>query len=118
MQWPVERVSRYTGSFRATGVPPILVVGTTGDPDTPFQDAVTLAETLEKARLLTFKAEGHTAFERSTCAAAATTSYLADLVLPAVNTVCADEVPPAPPPPPKPPAAAAEQSQLDASGTG
>ena len=118
VQWPVERVSRYTGSFRAKGAPPILVVGTTGDPDTPFQDAVSLAETLEKGRLLTFKAEGHTAFERSTCAAAAITSYLADLVLPAENTVCADEVPPAPPPPPKPLVTAAEQSQLDASGTG
>ena len=30
--WPVKAASRYTGPFTAAGAPPILVVGTTGDP--------------------------------------------------------------------------------------
>lgn len=38
--------SRYSGPFNAPGTPPILVVGTVGDPDTPFQDAVALASVL------------------------------------------------------------------------
>ena len=97
VQWPVERVSRYSGSYRATGSAPILVVGTTHDPDTPYRDAVALAETFDHARLLTFDAEGHTAFGRSACVTDAVTAYLADLALPKAGTVCSDEVPPASP---------------------
>ncbi|MBV1936266.1 alpha/beta hydrolase [Streptomyces sp. BV286] len=93
-QWPVERVSRYDGSFRAKGSAPILVVGTTGDPDTPYQDAVALTRQLQNGRLLTFKAEGHTAFGRSACATDAVTAYLVDLKTPASGTTCADEAQP------------------------
>ena len=96
VQWPVERVSRYSGSYRATGSAPILVIGTTHDPDTPYQDAVTLSQTFDNAELLTFDAEGHTAFGRSACVTAATATYLADLTLPQPGTVCSDETPPAP----------------------
>jgi pimeloyl-ACP methyl ester carboxylesterase len=96
VQWPVERVSRYSGSYRATGSAPILVIGTTHDPDTPYQDAVALSQTFDNAELLTFDAQGHTGFGRSACVAAATAAYLADLTLPKPGTVCSDEVPPAP----------------------
>jgi hypothetical protein len=92
----VERVSRYSGSYRATGSAPILVIGTTHDPDTPYQDAVSLSRTFDNAELLTFDAQGHTAFGRSACIDAATASYLADLTLPKPGTVCSDEAPPAP----------------------
>ncbi|MER6203451.1 alpha/beta hydrolase [Streptomyces sp. NPDC001586] len=92
-QWPAERPSRYEGSYRAQGSAPILVLGTTGDPDTPYQDAVALAGTLEAGRLLTFDAEGHTAYNRSACVSALVTDYLATLALPARGTVCADETP-------------------------
>jgi pimeloyl-ACP methyl ester carboxylesterase len=93
-QWPGERVSRYDGSYRAEGSAPILVLGTTGDPDTPYQDAVALARRLDNASLLTFKAEGHTAFGRSACATEAITDYLVDLTVPATGTRCADETQP------------------------
>lgn len=93
-QWPAERPSRFEGSYRAAGSAPILVLGTTGDPDTPYQDAVALAGTLENGRLLTFAAEGHTAYNRSACVSALVTDYLATLALPARGTVCADETPP------------------------
>ncbi|NUR29063.1 MAG: alpha/beta hydrolase, partial [Catenulispora sp.] len=95
-QWPVERVSRYSGSYRAAGSAPILVIGTTHDPDTPYVDAVALSHTFDNARLLTFDAEGHTAFGRSACATDAVAAYLTDLTLPKVGTVCSDEVQPAP----------------------
>ncbi|MGW7825068.1 alpha/beta fold hydrolase [Streptomyces puniciscabiei] len=94
VQWPAEQVSRYNGSYRAAGTPKILVVGTTGDPDTPYQDAVTLSKTFDNATLLTFKGEGHAAFGRSKCATTAISSYLGDLVVPQPGTVCDDEAPP------------------------
>ena len=82
VQWPGEQVSRYDGSFRAKGSAPILVLGTTGDPDTPYRDAVALSRQLDNAALLTFKAEGHTAFGRSACATDAVIGYLVDLTGP------------------------------------
>ncbi|MFE2870743.1 alpha/beta fold hydrolase [Embleya sp. NPDC059259] len=94
VQWSGERVSRHQGSYRARGSAPILVLGTTGDPDTPYRDAVALAERLDNGRLLTFRAEGHTAFGRSACAKAAATAYLSELRLPPRGSVCADEVDP------------------------
>lgn len=98
VQWPAKRLSRFRGSYRAAGAPPILVLGTTGDPDTPYKDAVALAEILQKGRLLTFKAEGHTAFNRSACASRAITNYLTALTLPAAGAVCTDEAPVPDPP--------------------
>ncbi|WP_314253460.1 alpha/beta fold hydrolase [Streptomyces kutzneri] len=95
-QWPAERPSRFEGSYRAAGSAPILVLGTTGDPDTPYQDAVTLARTLDSGRLLTFNAEGHTAYHRSTCVSAHVDNYLTTLTLPTPGTICADETPPQP----------------------
>ncbi|WP_412079713.1 alpha/beta hydrolase (plasmid) [Streptomyces xanthophaeus] len=95
-QWQAERPSRFEGSYRAAGSAPILVLGTTGDPDTPYQDSVALAGTLDNGRLLTFAGEGHTAYNRSACVSALVTDYLATLALPARGTVCADETPPGP----------------------
>ncbi|MDR6979120.1 pimeloyl-ACP methyl ester carboxylesterase [Streptomyces sp. 3330] len=94
VQWPGERVSRYDGSYRAKGSAPILVLGTTGDPDTPYQDAVALSRQLDNAALLTFEAEGHTAFGRSACATDAVVGYLVDLKVPAKGKTCADEIQP------------------------
>ncbi|MGW0708091.1 alpha/beta hydrolase [Streptomyces sp. NPDC002643] len=103
-QWKGEKVSRYDGSFRARGSKPILVIGTTRDPDTPYQDAVALSRQLDNGRLLTFDAEGHTAFGRSACATDAVTGYLVDLTVPARGTTCADETqPPTTPPTVAPP---------------
>lgn len=55
-----------------------------------------LAGTLDNGRLLTFAAEGHTAYNRSECVSTLATAYLATLALPAPGTVCADETPPEP----------------------
>ncbi|MFJ3224537.1 alpha/beta hydrolase [Streptomyces sp. NPDC086783] len=94
VQWTGEHTSRYDGSYRAKGSAPILVMGTTGDPDTPYQDAVALSRRLDNASLLTFRAEGHTAFGRSACATDAVVGYLVDLKVPASGTTCEDETQP------------------------
>lgn len=89
--------SRFAGPFSAVGAPPILVVGTTGDPDVPYQEAVALANTLSSGVLLTFRAEGHASFGRSACATARISSYLVDRRVPAHGTVCTDEPEPSAP---------------------
>jgi pimeloyl-ACP methyl ester carboxylesterase len=94
-QWPAERASRYAGPWNAHGSAPILVVGTTGDPDTPYQDAVTLAATLENGHLLTFVGEGHSGVAHSPCSRAAEVGYLIDLTLPRDGARCTDDPHPA-----------------------
>ncbi|RJQ74557.1 alpha/beta hydrolase [Pseudonocardiaceae bacterium YIM PH 21723] len=93
--WKAERKSRYAGPWDAKGSAPILVVGTTGDPDTPYQDAVALRRTLANSRLLTFVGEGHTGYSASPCTKAAASEYLLNLTLPADGTRCNDDPGPA-----------------------
>ncbi|MBA2471342.1 MAG: alpha/beta fold hydrolase [Pseudonocardiales bacterium] len=94
-KWPAKRASRYAGPWNAHGSAPILVVGTTGDPDTPYQDAVTLATTLDNGHLLTFVGEGHSGFAHSSCSRAAEVAYLIGLTLPQDRARCTDDPPPA-----------------------
>ncbi|SDP42476.1 alpha/beta hydrolase [Lentzea jiangxiensis] len=90
-QWPVKSQSRYTGPFSAAGAPPILVVGNTGDPDTPYRDSVALASTLRSGHLLTYRGEGHTGFTQSQkCVAEKVAAYLTEGSLPPRGTVCDD----------------------------
>ena len=85
--WPAP-VKSVVGPVTAPGVPPILVVGTTGDAATPYQQAVDVASTLQNGRLLTFDGTEHVAFGKSTCAQNAETAYLVDLTLPPEGTIC------------------------------
>ncbi len=54
-----------------------LVVGTTGDPATPYEQAVSLAALLSGASLLTYVGEGHTAYGSSDCVNKYVEEYLA-----------------------------------------
>jgi len=54
-----------------------LVIGTTGDPATPYEQAVSLSEMLSGARLVTFEGEGHTAYGSNVCVDAIVDAYLA-----------------------------------------
>lgn len=66
--WPFE-VKQQPASYAATGAPTILVVGTTGDPATPYAQAQALAgRILDDAFLLTYNGEGHTVYgQEVTC---------------------------------------------------
>ncbi|GAB3846621.1 hypothetical protein GCM10029963_26700 [Micromonospora andamanensis] len=59
-EWPGGSDPYPTG--RAEGAPPILVVGTTGDPATPYEQTPALAEMLGVGRVLTWEGEGLTAY--------------------------------------------------------
>lgn len=73
----------------AAGAAPILVVGTTGDPATPYEWAVSLAKQLQSARLLTWEGEGHTAYGRGgPCVSNAVENYLLTGELPADDVRC------------------------------
>ena len=75
----------------ADGAAPILVIGTTGDPATPYQWAVEMADLLSSGVLYTVEADGHTAFLSVPCVDDVVIDYLVDLELPAANAGCAAE---------------------------
>ncbi|MGW7384578.1 alpha/beta hydrolase [Streptomyces sp. NPDC054794] len=74
--WPVKP----TGSphrIEARGAAPIVVVGTTRDPATPYPWARSLSRQLASGRLLTYVGDGHTAYGRgSSCIDSAIDTYL------------------------------------------
>jgi pimeloyl-ACP methyl ester carboxylesterase len=77
------------GPLKAAGSSPILLVGTTRDPATPYVWAQSLNRQLENSTLLTFNGDGHTAyFSRNPCIREAVNSYLLALKLPPPKTVC------------------------------
>ncbi|MGW2442976.1 alpha/beta hydrolase [Streptomyces sp. NPDC001675] len=74
--WPVRAVGE-PHRIEAKGAAPIVVVGTTRDPATPYRWAQSLAAQLSSARLLTYVGDGHTAYGRgSSCIDSAINAYL------------------------------------------
>ncbi|MFB7969062.1 alpha/beta hydrolase [Streptomyces rubiginosohelvolus] len=64
----------------ADGVVPVLVVGTTGDPSTPYEEAVSLADQFPGGMLLTYEGMGHTAYGRGgACVTEKVDAYLVGL---------------------------------------
>ncbi|MDX8037024.1 alpha/beta hydrolase [Lentzea sp. BCCO 10_0856] len=86
--WPAP-VSARTGPPKADGIPPLLVISTTGDPATPYEAGVNLAKALN-SRLLTYEGVQHTVFLQGVgCVDNAGVKYLIDQTLPADGTRCA-----------------------------
>ncbi len=68
---------------------PVLIVGTTGDPATPYIWAQDLQKTLLGSRLLTLIGEGHAGYGRGIrCVDGAVDKYLLTGVLPKIGTSC------------------------------
>ena len=85
--WPVPPTSE-PATPKVAGLPPVLVISTTGDPATPYQAGVGLAQALG-GRLLTYVGTQHTAFLQGVaCVDEAATAYLIDGTLPAEGTRC------------------------------
>jgi pimeloyl-ACP methyl ester carboxylesterase len=67
----------------AAGADPIVVVGTTRDPATPYEWSVALAEQLESGVLVTRDGDGHTGYNAGNdCVDAAVESYLLEGAVP------------------------------------
>ena len=80
---------------RAEGSAPILVVGITGDVQTIYSWARSLAGQLGNGHLLTVEGYGHGAFNRNTCARTAITGFLVNGTVPADGATCAADPHPA-----------------------
>jgi pimeloyl-ACP methyl ester carboxylesterase len=78
----------HAGPISADGAPPILLVGGTNDPATPYSWAQSLHQQLTGSVLLTRSGEGHTSYSASVCSQQAEDGYLINLTLPAEGTVC------------------------------
>lgn len=84
--WPGQRDPYPTGP--AVGAPPVLIIGTTGDPATPYEQTPKLAEMLQVGRVLTWEGEGHTAYPQTPCVVRVVDQYLIDLTVPPEGHRC------------------------------
>ncbi len=85
--WPAKPKNGQ-GPLTVSGAPPILLVGGTNDPATPYSEAQSVNRQIDGSVLLTRQGNGHTSYDASTCAHAAEDAYLINLKLPAAGTVC------------------------------
>ncbi|HEY6428828.1 MAG TPA: alpha/beta hydrolase, partial [Acidimicrobiales bacterium] len=80
--------TRTVGPVSAVGAPPVLVVGTTNDPATPYAWAVSVAQELRQGVLLTRDGDDHVAYFYSSCVRGYVQSYLVNGVTPPPGTTC------------------------------
>lgn len=86
--WPVAPTGE-PHRIEAAGAAPIVVVGTTRDPATPYRWAQALSRQLSSARLLTYEGDGHTAYGRgSKCIDRTINAYLVRGTPPARDKRC------------------------------
>jgi pimeloyl-ACP methyl ester carboxylesterase len=88
--WATEGAADHP-DVSAAGSAPILVVGNTGDPATPYEGARKMAQALGKGVgvELTYKGQGHGAYDSGNkCVSGAVNSYLLDGTSPKEGTVC------------------------------
>src|SRR5262249_11676321 len=75
--------------IHAEGAAPIVVIGTTRDPATPFHWAVDLADQLDSGVLIKRDGDGHTGYHTgNACVDDLVDSYLVSGVVPADGTSC------------------------------
>ena len=87
--WPAQAAAPSHGPWDAATAAPILVVGNTQDPSTPYANSQAMASILHDATLLTVGGYGHTELlNPSSCASGHITNYLIDGKLPADGTSC------------------------------
>ncbi len=88
LSWPFAS-ENVPAPITAPGAAPILVLGTTNDPSTPYQWAVDVASQLESGILVTRQGDGHTAFNKgNACVDTTVEQYLLDGVVPTADVVC------------------------------
>jgi len=86
--WPVP-ANNAPKKIAATGSGPIVVVGTTRDPATPYKWAQALAAELENGHLISYNGDGHAAYARSnSCVDNAVDGYLVKGTVPPPGLTC------------------------------
>lgn len=88
LSWPFH-AEHVPAPVAAPGAAPILVLGTTNDPATPYQWAVSVASQLESGVLVTRQGDGHSAYNRGNgCVDATVEQYLIEGTVPASDVAC------------------------------
>jgi pimeloyl-ACP methyl ester carboxylesterase len=88
VNWPVKPTDK-PHQIKAAGSKPIMVLGTTRDPATPYEWAVGLAHQLENGILVTRDGDGHTAYlSGNACVKNVVESYLVQGNTPAADIKC------------------------------
>ena len=86
---PQPAADALLGDVRAAAVKPVLIVGTTNDPATPYDGAVDLQRRIARSRVLTFDSTEHGAYGRGVaCIDDAVDRYLLTTRLPRAGTRC------------------------------
>lgn len=86
--WPAEPTG-VREPIAAEGAEPIVVIGTTNDPATPYEWSVSLADQLSSGVLVTRVGEGHTGFNKgNACVDDAVVSYMIDGTVPEDGLRC------------------------------
>ncbi len=86
--WP-HPVAEQPTVFDAEGADPIIVIGTTNDPATPYANAVSLAKQLSSGVLISYEGEGHTIYAQGvTCVDEAVDAYLIEGTVPTEDPMC------------------------------
>ena len=76
-------------TIHARGAAPIVVIGTTRDPATPYRWAVALARQLDSGVLISRDGDGHTGYHRGNlCVDSAVESYLVSGTVPKDGLSC------------------------------
>ncbi len=86
--WPVKATGR-AERIPAKGAAPIVVIGTTRDPATPYAWAKSLASQLDSGTLITYNGDGHTVYANGVdCVDSAVNRYLLEGTPPKNNLHC------------------------------
>lgn len=86
--WPYPPTGTRS-EIKAEGAGPILVIGTTNDPATPYEWSESLANQLEEGVLITRVGEGHTGYNKgNACVDDAVEAFLLDDVVPEDGLRC------------------------------
>lgn len=86
--WPI-RATNPLPTIDAPGAPPIVVIGTTRDPATPYESAQALASQLDSGVLVTREGDGHTAYlSGNRCIVDAIDAYLVKGDVPKDGLTC------------------------------
>ncbi len=87
--WPVPPEPLVPLDGTVEGLPPVVIISTTGDPATPHESGLRAAARVPGAVLVTNDGEGHTIFAQGKpCVDDPVTAYLVDLTPPAAGLTC------------------------------
>ena len=82
-------VAEHPDVYDAQGAPPILVIGTSNDPATPYASSVSLANELASGVLISYEGEGHTIYNQGVaCVDDAVNAYFTKGTVPSVDPMC------------------------------